>query len=555
MLKGGGVVDPMSVSAAVGYAAKVGSPKVASWVGEAVRRRGWARRAARKAFRKVERPRPARATAKWIKRSDILTGVLFSPDKPGSSAVASLDDHLCSTFKRWQRLERAERERRLDTVLGAVYDMVLTEHDARWTTRIASERILESTRRTRSEIAALRQETQTAREAGSENDVVERLALVPAHHRDAALRRWRDAKEDTWRVLSAVTSTETTPQAVVSQWQSALPEWLSACAVPARLVAADLAWAYGAPQLAARLYLSAARDRAPRAQHWAGRAILILVDTDHDAAMAAAGEFADLPADLLFQAVAAVVRQDWPRLRETLAGWLPDDPLERTLRFMLFQREALMGCGRDVIDRAVLDEVIAAGTKELAAGHLPGVAMIVARLLVLRAQRGEADHPYKDLRVAEELAVRVRDDRRAVRAPSAEAVAVACEAALAAGDPARVVGLGDATKGHASEQEAQEPAVREKVVLARALRGEDVGPIRPADATSPFAAARLRAAVAERRGTDPVPALQEALTAATDDYERITALAGLARAAAAELPGTSSSPAAPSVPAGLVRVG
>lgn len=531
------MVDPMSLGAVAGYAAKVGSPKVASWVAEAVQRRGWARRAARKAFRKVERPRPARATAQWIKRSDTLTEVLSSPDKPGSTAVVSLDDHLCGASKRWQRLAPAERERRLDTVLGAVYDTVLTEHDPRWTTRIASERILESSRRTANEVAEFRQEVRTAREVGSENDLVERLALVPAHHRDAALRRWRDAKEDTWRVLVAVTSTETNPQAVVNQWQSVPPEWLSGCAVPARLVAADLAWAYGAPQLAARLYLSAARDGAPRAQHWAGRAILILLDTDSGAAMAAIDEFADLPADPLFQAAAAVVRRDWPRLRETLAVWSPDDPLERTLRFMLFQREALMGRGREVIDRAVLNEVIAAGTKELTAAHLPGVAMIVARLMVLRAQRGEADHPYKDLRVAGELAVRVRDGRRAVRAPSAEAVAVAVEAALAAGDLALVITLGDATDGQALAQEAQDPAVHEKVVLARALRGEDVGPIRPADATSPFAAARLRAAVAEQRGTDPVPALLEALTAATDDYERITALAGLARAGAVELPG------------------
>lgn len=432
VVKGGDAVDPISVSTAAGYAAKAGSPKVASWVAEAVRRRGWARRAARKAFRKVERPRPARATAQWIKRPDTLTTVLFSPDRPGSSVVASLDDHLCGASKRWRQLARDERERRLDTVLGAVYDIVLTEHDPRWTTRIASERVLESSRRTEVQVAELRRAAQSALEVGSENEVVERLALLPAHHRDAALARWRDAKQDTWRVLSAVTSAETTPQAVVTQWQFVLPEWLSGSALPARLVAADVAWAYGAPEPAAQLYLSAAWDGAPRAQHWAGRAILILVDPDRDAAKTATEQYADLPTDPLFQAAAAV-REDCPRLRETLAVWSPDDPLERTLRFMLFQSEALMGRGREVIDRAVLDEVITAGTTELTAAHLPGVAMIVAHLLVLRVQRGEADHPCKDLRVAKDLAVRVRDDRRAVRVPSAEAVAVACDAALAAG--------------------------------------------------------------------------------------------------------------------------
>ncbi len=79
--------------------------------------------------------------------------------------------------------------------------------------------------------------------------------------------------------------------------------------------------------------------------------------------------------------------------------------------------------------------------------------------------------------------------------------------------------------------------MRELVALARTIRGDKATLVRESDATSPFAAARLRAAQAQSAGEDPLPSLREALTAATDDSDRITALAALARAGADELPG------------------
>lgn len=520
------------------YAAKAGAPKIASLVARVVSRRGWAKRAARKSFKKVDRPRPVRAAARWIKLPDVMTEVLFLPDQPGLTAVSRLDRHLVDASRRWRAVAQAERERRLEVVLAAVYDMVLTEHDPRWSTAISSKRVLDMGRRTQQEVTELRQEAQRAREFGTEMELGERLAMVPAHHRESIRTRWRDSKQDTWRVLSAVTSIETNPQDVVQQWQAARPDWLSTAAVPARLVAADLAWAYGAPPLAAELYVAAARDGAPHAQHLAGRAALLLFDTEAEAgARAVIEEFRSLPLDPLFLAVAAVVDGDWTRVRETLAVWSPENPLERMLRFNLFQRLSLLGNGSDVIERTGLDAVIAAGTKELNGEHVPVVGLIVAKCLVLRAQRAESSHPYRDLSMARNLAVQARDERRAVRAPSADAVAVACEAALAAGNFDLVVTLGDATDGQANDREAQDPAVRELVVLARTVRGDDVGPILPADATSAFAAARLRAAAAERAGQDRIPAWRQALAAADEDDQRITALAGLARAGASDLPG------------------
>ena len=532
------MVDPISVSAAVAYAGKVGPTKVASWVIAAATRRGWALRAAWKAFRRVSRPRPVRATAKWIKRPETLADVLFQPDKPGASAIAALDQHLCSASKRWRAVLSPERKRRLDVVLGEIYNLALTEHDPRWTTMISGERVLEMSRRTQQEVAELRHAAEAAIRQGTEDQIRERLPLIPAQYRDSVLARWRDAKEDTWRVLSLITSAETQPAALMRAWEDAPPAWLLDSALPARLVAADLAWAYTAPRLAARLYLSAARDGAPRPQQWAARAAFILYQLDdHKAAAAVINEFASLPTEAFYEAVAAILRGDWAHLRKVLTEWSPSSPSERLLRFFLFQREVLLGRGNDVIPRAELDEVINAGTRELSAGWLGGVALIVARMLVLRAKRSEADQPYKDLRTAMDLALRVRNDRRAVRASSADAVAQACDAALAAKDLKAVIRLGDANEGEATAEEAGDPAVRELVALARTIRGDKATLVRESDATSPFAAARLRAAQAQSAGEDPLPSLREALTAATDDSDRITALAALARAGADELPG------------------
>jgi hypothetical protein len=482
-------MDPITVSVAAKYVAKVGGPKLAAAVAEKVRQRGWARRAAKRAFGGVQQQHPVGATAKWLKA-------------PGT--------------------------------LGRLYDAVLTENGPRWATKIASDRNLQAHRETQAKSDLLL--GNDAR--GNESEVKGRIAQLPKLNREAALTRWRDAKEDTWRVISLVTSVETSPPEVVVQWQAACPDWLTKAEVSARLVAADLAWAYGAPRLAANLYGSAARDGAPLAHRWAGRAAFVLLfDEDPGAARALTLESLRLGDDPMSLAVDLVIDKDWPRLRGLLDNWSPTEPIDRMARFMLVSHEVMFGHEGEVTP-AALDGLIATGRKELSAGHTNGVALILARLLTQRVDRFQADHPYADLREAQELATNVRDEQRAVRARSAAAVTVACAAAQRAGDPAAVMTLGSHERGEATEEEAADPEVRQMVALARAMSGEG-DPVRAKDELRPFVVAQLRAIRAERAGgVDPVPHWQEALTLAGDDYERATALMGLARAgqtAASEL--------------------
>jgi hypothetical protein len=261
-------MDPITVSVAAKYVAKVGGPKLAAAVAEKVRQRGWARRAAKRAFGGVQQPHPVGATAKWLKA-------------PGT--------------------------------LGRLYDAVLTENGPRWATKIASDRNLQAHRETQA-----RSDLLLGNDArGNESEVKGRIAQLPKLNREAALTRWRDAKEDTWRVISLVTSVETSPPEVVMQWQAACPDWLTKAEVSARLVAADLAWAYGAPRLAANLYGSAARDGAPLAHRWAGRAAFVLLfDEDPGAARALTLESLRLGDDPMSRAVDLVIMEE----DETISG-------------------------------------------------------------------------------------------------------------------------------------------------------------------------------------------------------------------------------------------
>ena len=531
-------MGPISLSIAAAYVAKVGGPKIAGVVADVVRKRGWARRVAQQGFRGFGRPRPLRATAEWIRLPQTLRGVLLPPDMPGEHAVASLDEHLCRESKRWRVLPQEERERRLAVVLGVVYNSVLTEHEPGWATMISTGRILSAERQTYDAVLQLQQTAEAQAATVSDTDLDERLAVLPAQHRAMIGRRWREAKDDVWLVIVALTTFDSPPTAVAAQWQSACPEWLTGAALPARLVAADLVWAYDAPRLAADLYRSAAQEGAPRAKHWAARSALILDELgDRGGARAVIEEFRDLPPDLLFSAVAAAIGEEWDRLRETLALWCPTETVERALRFVLYNREVMLGRGKEFLTREALDEVLRAGQLELGDQYVPGISLQVARLLILRTKRGESDHPYTDLKFAREAAVRARDERRVARSDSADAVEVACDAAIAAGDFDAVIALGDLVEGEATEDEATASAVRQYVLLAHAARGDAIGEVHPEDAVTPFASARLGAALAERRGDDTTPFWHQALTAAAEDHERATALVGLARAGATSLPG------------------
>lgn len=529
----------MDLVAAGAYIAKVGGPKIATAVSNKIKHGGWARRAARKSFAGVSRPHPVEATAAWLKRPETLTDVLLLPDAPQGSAVESLDRFLCEhARRRWTKLDVTERRARLEQVLGGIYNAVLMEHDPRWATMVSGQRVLAATQRTQQKVDALTERADKVLETRSEDEVSARIAQLPAPFRTSALVRWRDDKTEVWKVVAALTAVDATPAEVLRQWQASTPQWLVTAATPARLVAADLAWAYGVPRLGATLYESAARDGAPRAANCVARAALLLNDDgDPDEARRVLAGWDQGPADGMVDCVRAAVAEDWRALRAALDAWTPADSMEEAVKYALRSRDVLSRGDDGLVPPGAFDELIRLGRAVAAAAEAPSVLLNLARFLVLRVKQGGSDDPYSDLTEARELAIRVRDERRGWRAPTADAAAVACEAALLAGDVGGVISLGDDGDGSATAAEAADPSVRQFVILARALRGEPVADVEQGDAATPYMRARLRATIAERQGSDAIRLWKEALDAATEDDERAVALVGLARSGADELPG------------------
>jgi hypothetical protein len=356
---------------------------------------------------------------------------------------------------------------------------------------------------------------------GSEEDLRDRLQQLPSIDRDRVVERWRDAQEEVWAVITALTGPDAPADRVIAEWQNVAPEWLTTAPVAARLVAAEFATSYGGERLAADLFTSAALDGAPRRQFWLARAALLRAGMDDmqgaRQALSLAGAVTE-NSDPFVRALAAVLDEDWDRARREIEVWTARDPLDAALRVALQVRVIFLGSQAAVITREILDEAIDVTAVALRENWLPGVALARGRHLVLRARRGLAQHPYTDLREARELALRVRDERRTWGGDSAEAVAVACEAALAANDFPTVLKIGRLGEDGATETEATSTAVRQHVVIAEAAEGSTAAAAATVEQIAdPFDQARLRAFLAMKNGENPAPHWRAALGVAKED--------------------------------------
>ncbi|WP_436500377.1 NACHT N-terminal Helical domain 1-containing protein [Actinokineospora sp. HUAS TT18] len=363
-------------------------------------------------------------------------------------------------------------------------------------------------------------------------DFERRLHRLPPIHHDHLVTWWRDDPEGVWSVVTTFTSMESPPSEVARAWEADPPARLAALAVPARLATATLLAVYGSRTLAASLFISAADDGAPRRQFWLARAALIYEDIDRrDDAQRPLLDAASKNSltDPFARCMTALLADDWTRLRHELASWKPADNLERLFHYVLSVREALIGRGTETISRSSLDEAIALSSKILRDTWISTVALARAAHLVWRAQRGEADHRHADIREAQTLALTVRDERRTWRGDSAEAVAVACEAADEVGDYKAVLRFGLTEAGEATDQEAAEQKVRRFVLVARTWLGDPPDDVTFEEVGDASVVAAMKAIIALRRGEDPAAHWRAALEAATEDAYKARALLGLAR--------------------------
>ena len=366
----------------------------------------------------------------------------------------------------------------------------------------------------------------------TDNQMYERLRQLPAVCGPRLLAAWRDDQAQAWRLISAVTTIDDRPAGVLQQWQAHRPGWLGTASWQVQLAAAELAAAYGASNLAADLFATAAADGAPRRGFWLARAAMIYDENGNDGGRDKA--LAALPVavdgESFTAAVVALLGGDRDAAARAVDAWSPEEPSDRGLRAVLRLRLTAPKDPNADLDRQTLDRGLRVLAEALREQWAAGLAVVRARLLITRARSGESPNWDADLREARTLAIRARDDRRTYRADSAEAVAVACHASMLLMDLRRVLELG-APSGEATAEEATTPEVCLCVAVAAIQFGRlDLARQRAALVSDERARARIDAYLAEATGQDPQPYWWRAAELAGDDYEQLAqALLGLAQ--------------------------
>ncbi len=367
-----------------------------------------------------------------------------------------------------------------------------------------------------------------------------RLPQLPPSMESRLVSAFRDDAPLVWRLVTALTSIDAAPAAVVEQWQRHRPTWLDQAPWQIQVAAAELAAGYGSGRLAAELMVAAVAQGAARRDYRLARAAALYYELSDDAGWRAA--VADLGpvhevTDAYARAMIMWLGGDAARAGHELDGWVPSDRIDRNVRAALRLRLALTPTPDAVLTRESVDRALAVTRDALREQWSSGVALSRAHLLIARHGRGESPNGGADLREARELALRARDDRRTYRGDSAEATALACQAAVMAMDRTGAIQIGTVGPDGAIAVEADAPAVCEYVAVAAiTLREFDLAEERMTRVTEPFARARLDALLAEARGGDPLPHILRALDAASDDQQLLQALHELARTGAQHLP-------------------
>lgn len=537
--------DPLSLLGTAGGAA---AKPAGSLVSSTAKKRTWAIRTAWAAFRGDSRPRPRWALARWLKSSRVADGVLTLSAVP-AGAAEDLDGALCRASRRWAAQPTALREARAQQVLNKAHTTVLDVRDGHGATRVASQRQAADAQHAREQVADVAADVKqilhrTEPDAGAPDRLrlEARLSGLPPATRQAVVQAWDEAPDATWALVASLSDMDCPPDRAAEEWETYRPSWLKGAPTRVLTLAGELAAAYGATRTARALFADAVAAGANRRSYWAARAAALYDLDEHDQAVAvlAAGGDPDTSVEPLARAMSKVLGQDWDGARDILRRWRPDDTTGWALWFSLSHRVAGLAAQGRPLDRALLDEILAASDTAIqgAREHGPvptGLRVVAARYLVMRQQMGASDSPAGDLRRALELALSARDDRRPWHGDTAEAVEWACAAAVASGDYRRAVKLGT-VEGDASPAEAANPAVRRHVAVAKAGLGT-LDALPNTDGTTEFGRHSLLALHAMANDQDTAPMWRAALAAAEDDNERVTALAGLARAGGNDLTG------------------
>lgn len=534
----------LTLTTALTYVAKAGGPKLVDAGKKLLQRNAWSRRLARDAFKGLDRPKLKGDLAEWLRRPETAE-MLFSPSAPALLERQPLDDYFVSRSQRWADLAAAERHRRTDVILSRVYDRVIQVHESGWAVKIAHERQMAQGEDIKAAVAdvAAAQIAQAAE--ASEKDLLDLLDNLPPSLHDVLLQRFRAAREGVWRVITAVTDLDMTPQRLLEGWRQATPDWLLDSSYPVLLAAADLAAAYGNGALAARLWERAAADGAPRSDYWLARAALARDELDDpERARRLADQLRSRANDEPLAAIAvAVVDREFERAAALADAWTPSTMSDKIVRASLRHRFAMRVDEGTRVTLETVEVGLAALEEGLGDERYTGLALAKAQMLILRVQLHGSTLRERDLREAQDLALWARSQRRRWRGDAAEATALACEAAFVAHDPVTALRVGTvATDENTSDAAAPDEAADERVRRITAICAAAVGRRELAEQladglTDPHFRAYVGALLADAHEEDPTAHWERALETARTDGERLRALLGLAAAGADELPG------------------
>lgn len=382
----------------------------------------------------------------------------------------------------------------------------------------------------------------------------ERLSKLPAIVRSPIERYFSMEGQGVASVVVAVTDPDSWPAEVLRSWIAAPPPLLGTLDSPTRPAAwaalGELSSAYGLSGEATVAFRAAVAAGVPRRAYIQARAAWAAFTAEQLETQELVSGDDDEPALRLVRAVYWSTHPDdapegWrARARRDIAEWRPVDDVDRDLRGLLAATIELLDESRpDPEGYAAAASVL---TEAIAQGHLDDTSVALGRILVARAAGGRPENRWADLERAKALALRARDSYRSCRRGSCAAVRLATGAAAMAGQPREVIRLGSAQHGEATPDEAADPEIFQRVLLA-ALQVDsalvaEMAQRAERELPDGFVRRWSRALVAggptSLATTDARIGLwQEALEAATNDDERREALQGLAFAGDDQLPG------------------
>jgi excisionase family DNA binding protein len=299
----------------------------------------------------------------------------------------------------------------------------------------------------------------------------ELLGTIPPPAATALERAMKRDPRAAFELLGVLSESDTSPAQIVANVIASSSPMAGASDSDLWVAVGEFAVAHGEHRSGAVAFHRAAAPGGPEAGRWLGRAAL---------AYAAAGEMSKAATQLaearslttgdspFLDVIDGALAEDANRIVQAARRQRTFDPLVDTMVVTALHVTGALDQALEVARRSL--------ERAPSRGLTGGLALAAARLLVERAQAGPASTiKTRDLHEAQELALLVRDLRRAWHGPSAEAAYLAAVAAFEAGDRDGALRIAlPEPDGQATKEEAADPElVKVAANVAMALRQFD----------------------------------------------------------------------------------